>query len=1077
MGDVSAKYSFDSQGRFVIENYNWVPAFSSYFPGIAGKWGIPSWCYYLNRGQAVSSLGTKDKDGAILEFLSFNRASQLIGLQGFRTFMRVDEDAVYEPFRKVTDKFIRQRMVVSSHELEIHERHEEKGLEISVLYFPLVNQPVAGLVRQVTITNAGEAKHDFQVLDGAPRVLPYGVTFEHVKVITRHIEAMMGVVDLHGIPMLRLKQTPEDSARIGTIEATNFYLSTTDEDGLLREAYIVDPAVVFGTVDDFGFPWSFNDSGVEELISTRQVLENRTPCAFTGIQRTLAPGERLTLRSVLGHAPSEGRLTRFIEVIAGSGFFEQARSENQDVVARIENTAFTVSAEPLFDRYCQQTFLDNVLRGGMPLTFEDASSRHVFYTYIRQGGDPERDYHWFVLEPTYLSQGNGHYRNVLQNRRMDPWFFPDVGDHNIRLFMNLIQPDGYNPLVINGQTYVAEDVERVRAFLQSSLGEQTWMDNIVGLTTVSFTPGGLVMRLEDYHPMARARYEELLGGLLPLCRKLEIGGLHAGFWIDHWLYNLDMIEVYLGIYPERMKTLLLDERECTFFDDPDVVLPRAQKYVLVDGNVRQFGAVVRDEEKEARIAGRPRDRYKVRTQKGEVYRTSLFVKLLCLVATKLALLDPARVGVEMEAGKPGWCDSLNGLPGMLGSSLCQTLELVRALRFMLASVAQMGLNDEEVIPVYMELADLISGLVQTMEAQALGGSSDDSLVYWEGAHALVETYRERTRLGVDGRERDILVGVLCAFFRAGLDLLEPLFSEKDRKKVFHPNGVPYTYLINEVTAYDALPDEEKLAGGFQHVRPIAFQQRPVALFLEGPVHFLRVFPEAAAQVYARVRNSDIFDTELGMFKSSESLVDQPWELGRIKAYPSGWIENEAVYTHMTYKWLLEVLRSGLTDQFMEDMRATLPPFLAPEQYGRSTLDNCSFIASTAYSDPTSHGRAFQPRQSGVTAEWLQIWTVMVAGENPFSLDEEGELVLRLAPVLPAWLFTEQQEVRAYWDEIDGWRQVELGPDCFAFRFLGRVLMVYHNPSRKATVGAQAVGIVGCTFRYRDGRESRVEGGV
>ena len=31
-------------------------------------------------------------------------------------------------------------------------------------------------------------------------------------------------------------------------------------------------------------------------------------------------------------------------------------------------------------------------------------------------------------------------------------------------------------------------------------------------------------------------------------------------------------------------------------------------------------------------------------------------------------LDPMGLGIEMEAGKPGWNDAMNRLPGVLGSS-------------------------------------------------------------------------------------------------------------------------------------------------------------------------------------------------------------------------------------------------------------------------------------------------------------------------------------------------------------------------------------------------------------------------
>ena len=58
-----------------------------------------------------------------------------------------------------------------------------------------------------------------------------------------------------------------------------------------------------------------------------------------------------------------------------------------------------------------------------------------------------------MLEPNYLSQGNGNFRDVLQNRRNDLFFEPKVKDFNIKQFLSFIQADGNNPLNIQGLTF------------------------------------------------------------------------------------------------------------------------------------------------------------------------------------------------------------------------------------------------------------------------------------------------------------------------------------------------------------------------------------------------------------------------------------------------------------------------------------------------------------------------------------------------------------------------------------------------------------------------------------------------
>lgn len=86
--DNKPEYKLNENDQFVIENYNQAKAFSSFYPGIAGKNGIPLWLFYVNRGQCICSMGMQDKENPIMEFLPANWAYQLVTTQGFRTFLK-----------------------------------------------------------------------------------------------------------------------------------------------------------------------------------------------------------------------------------------------------------------------------------------------------------------------------------------------------------------------------------------------------------------------------------------------------------------------------------------------------------------------------------------------------------------------------------------------------------------------------------------------------------------------------------------------------------------------------------------------------------------------------------------------------------------------------------------------------------------------------------------------------------------------------------------------------------------------------------------------------------------------------
>ncbi|MDT8287728.1 MAG: hypothetical protein RQ748_11505, partial [Elusimicrobiales bacterium] len=765
------------------------------------------------------------------------------------------------------------------------------------------------------------------------------------------------------------------------------------------------------------------------------------------------------------------------QVLGGEkdGFFEEKRAAGSRLLDSIKARCFSLSADTRFDRYCEQTFLDNVIRGGMPAVFPTAEGKSAFYLYSRQNGDLERDYHHFIVEPTYFSQGTGHYRSVNQNRRCDTWFFPEVEDRNIALFMNLIQLDGYNPLEITQLTYSVSDEKGCRAWLKRLAGSGA---KLAALEKVvlgrHFAPGEFVMKLEELG-LARgaAACDARLAGLLAFCRENGSGAVHEGFWADHWFYNLDLIDNYLSVYPDRLEALLLGRRDYYFYDDPDVVRPRSEKYVESGGKVCQYKAVARDPEKVRMLAARGgADPAMARTRRGKggVYRTSLLVKLLCLAVNRTATLDPENIGVEMESDKPGWNDSMNGLPGILGSSLCEALELEKALAFLEESCAALPGRE---FPLYRELHDFMTALERALDRRLSSRAASRKFRFWDESHDLKEKYRELTRFGVSGEEVRTTAERAGRFAGKALRLLREMYLPENRRKVFSPGGVPYTYFRNEAVAWERLKGKAHSSGS-PLVRPTKFRFTPLPLFLEGPVHMLKVHPERRAEIYRAVRNSPMFDRKLRMYKVCESLEKAPFEIGRVKAWGPGWIENESVYTHMSYKYLLELIKSGLYDEFYRDMETGVSAFLPPETYGRSPLENVSFIVSSAFPDRKMHGRGLQPRLSGVTGEMVNIWTLMTAGPRPFR-SQDGALFFRLEPALHARLFSRERRVYPLTGPDGGTGEVELPRGGFVFRLFGRVLVTYLNPSGRSTYGPRGVKAAAYSLRYAGGRKVEVAG--
>ncbi len=1034
-----ARYQLCDNGEFVITGYNRTKLFSSFLPGIAGKGGIPMWLFYVNRGQCVCSMGVENKQHSIMEFLPANLAYQMVSTQGFRTFLRFEGDghsAYYEPFQDrlaTRDQNRIQRMKVQAHELLLEEENQDLGLKIRIRYFTLPGESCAALVRRLELCNTSERTIRLSGLDGLPMITPHGVNNDILKNMRRTIEAFIEVRHQGSrVPFFRGKVEADDRPDVERITAGNFYMAFTAGEGASSLLpVLVDPERIFGFQSDLSYPERFLEESIEDLLEGQQ-MENRLPCAMAPFSLELDPDDSWALDSIIGHAPDYSQVEALVARMLEPGAILKAADANREIVERITQKGLIASSEPALDHYTRQNFLDNTLRGGLPVSL--GKSGRTLHLFSRKHGDLERDYNDFLLRPTPWSQGNGNYRDVNQNRRSDLFLDPKVGDTNILDFYSLTQLDGYNPLVIGPTRWILRDP----AWLKDWLGR--WLEgaspeDALELFVHSFTPGDLLKSMNLRGMKLRGKLEDRLGELADACdteREIHPG---EGFWIDHWTYNLDLIENYLAVFPEDKLRLFFNERACTFYDNPHVVHPRARRLVSRDGRVMQLGSVYHDEEKQALIESRPRNRDKVRTGqgRGEVYHTSLINVILCQMVNKLATFDPSGTGIEMEADKPGWYDALNGLPGLLGSSTCETFELKRHLSFLAELLECDGVPESW--PLFAELFSFVEELTELLE------SRQGALDYWRRANGLKEQYREATRFGVTGQEKSLEKSRLLRFVLAALTLLD----EAVERSWLDEHDLPATYFINTLESAPADP-----------LTVYSASQRPLPLFLEGPVHYLRCQPgrEKARRLLKQIEKSELFDAKLGMFKVNASLEKEGLEIGRCRVFSPGWLENESIWLHMEYKFMLELLRNGLVDEFYGHFRQVFVPFMKPDIYGRSILENSSFIASSANPDDTIHGSGFVARLSGATAEFIHILNWITTGGRPFRLNEKGELLFQLRPLLPGWLFRKEAGSLLLHNGQDE-RVEELPANSFSFMLFGETLITLVNPDRRDTWNAEA----------------------
>lgn len=149
---------------------------------------------------------------------------------------------------------------------------------------------------------------------------------------------------------------------------------------------------------------------------------------------------------------------------------------------------------------------------------------------------------------------------------------------------------------------------------------------------------------------------------------------------------------------------------------------------------------------------------------------------------------------------------------------------------------------------------------------------------------------------------------------------------------------------------------------------------------------------------------------------------------------------------MEYKYLLELLRSGLYKEFYEDFRNAAIPFMNPEVYGRSIYENSSFLVSSKYPNKALHGKGYVARLSGSTIEFISMWKQMMFGAHVLDMKED-KLIFAPQPAIPQYLIPKDGQVSAM--------------------LFGNVEVTYHFAEYKDYVPGE-YDIQSMKFTYHDG---------
>ncbi len=994
----------DQKDGFEIEDYQAAKRFASFLPSVAGMDGKPIWSFYTNYAQGITSFGVEGKNHPMVPFESAVTAYQSVKLKGFRTFIKTKAGLV-QPF--FDTEATKQTMTVRQADFSLHE--ERNGFSTDITYATVPHRSYGALIRKVTLRNLTLLPMDLEVLDGLPIFLSYGISYHGYMDMATLMASYCRVEGVEkATPYFKYSATPSDSAEVKGATAGNWAYAF-DETGK-RLSPIVDRTLIFGGDESWISPQAFLHKPWEELQKEPQQIENQLPCVFFGFQKTLKPQESYTFYVYFGMSESlEEYQNAYAELCPERA--EEDIQANRDCIKQLCSPASSHTAYPRFDAAYSQAYLDNNLRGGFP-TLLNPKGEHpqVYYVFGRKHGDMERDYNEFDIPYHYLSGGPGNFRDVNQNRRNDLFFAPFVKDYNIHQFFDLIQVDGQNPLLVNPPRCHFEVLPPEAASLP-----ETKKAELLAFGK-DFVPGALLTLLLDDWKLKKEEAVTLFNALLSQSTQTVSAAFGDGYWVDHWTYNVDLLESFSSIYPEEEETLFFT-KNYRYFYSPVMVEPRKEKYCLLpNGKIRQYGAINLEKTKQI-CESRSFDLGKtawLQDEKGQVIKTDLASKMFALIAMKFSALDNRQEGIEMESDKPGWNDATNGLPGLFASGVSESVELLRLIRYTEKHLAPFGDHTVSFLPEQEKLWNTIATNLPLWEEEKLS-----SFELWDRMTSAREALRAAYFDHAEGRFVTHSVKELLPLLKA----MDRTLQKGLRQAKEENGGILPSYLAYEVDSYEKTGHVNFL--GYPTVKALSFRPIHLPQFLEADARALKLadgtLEEKDVQAIAA---SDLHDAKLGLYKTCESLDNASYEIGRIRAFSKGWLERESCFLHMDYKYLLGLLEAGYYHDFYREIRSNWTLNMDPNRYGRWPIEASSFVIPSNNPNPAKHGLGCYARLTGANAEFLNMAVLLFAGDAIYSY-ENRTLHFHLKPLLSKDFF-------------------DANGDC-DFLLFNRCRVFYHNP--------------------------------
>lgn len=283
---------------------------------------------------------------------------------------------------------------------------------------------------------------------------------------------------------------------------------------------------------------------------------------------------------------------------------------------------------------------------------------------------------------------------------------------------------------------------------------------------------------------------------------------------------------------------------------------------------------------------------------------------------------------------------------MVGSGMPETFELSELLKYVKSVVVKY----QRPIVIPSELGVMVDSINIALDELLSSGYTDPEELtqhvpkalfkYWNDVATAREKYRKDVEYYFTGTTTEIApddaITMLTAWFdqvQIGVGRAIQIGSKGIDDD--GSSGIPPAYFSYAVTEWEE--NGEKNAKGLPLANPKAMKVGTFPAFLESPVRYMKLIQddkEKMTDMYGKVLNSNLRDKLLKMYFISADLTGQSYDMGRMMAFSAGWLENQSIWMHMSYKYYLQLLRGKLYDEFYSEMKGGgMIPFM--DQIGRA----------------------------------------------------------------------------------------------------------------------------------------------